>query len=124
MKMRLICLALIGAGMLLCDLGAPLIGHIRDNAGLWRPVHGVAGAFTIGRPIEGTPDTTNRTQVEIEGDEVVVGKNRLRLRLPRLVTAAQPMGESWYALRTSEGPLALRTDEGREALYELPGGYE
>jgi hypothetical protein len=34
------------------QISAPVIGYIRDLAGILRPVSGVAGAFVLGEPVE------------------------------------------------------------------------
>lgn len=60
------------------------------------------------------PDAT------VEGDELVLRRNHIRLRVSGPVEAVEKISSDWLAVYTDTGILAIRTEDGRESVYLLP----
>lgn len=59
-------------------------------------------------------------QVLADGDEVILVRTGVRLRLAEPIEGIEQMGAGWMAVRTVSDLYAIRTEPDREAVYRLP----
>lgn len=113
--------ALLFAVSALAQVEAPVIGVMLDAAGLYHAVFGVAGAFTLGPPMEAAVDSLP-TAVSFDEAGLIVRRedaSEVRFALPG-VLAVRAMSAEWVQAITAAGSYALRVERGHEALFVLP----
>jgi len=115
----------------------PSIGVMLDAAGLYRPVYGIAGNFTLGAPIEAIdsavldslPSTagavlrTTHGTVYTDGEHLILRRpdaSEIRIALTGAM-ALRSMSADWVQVSTSTGNFAFHLEPGHEALFTLPG---
>jgi hypothetical protein len=122
-------LSLFVAAIAMAQLEMPSIGIMRDAAGAWHAVSGVAGNFLLG------PETTEPEAIDLEAtlarlgvalssteEELVLRRadgNEIRFPIAG-VGNMRAMSAEYVQVSAGSREYVLRLTSGKEALYMLP----
>jgi hypothetical protein len=127
--MKTVLLSLLIAASAFAQVEVPSIGTIRDAAGAWHAVYGVAGNFVLG------PETAEPEPIELDDvlaklgvavsfttEELVLRRsdgNEVRFAVAG-VERLRAMSAEYVQVSASGREYVLRLKPGKEGLYLLP----